>query len=217
MVASRAWDISELAKSTADGCLLESRMAHAYEGNDTSTFFSQVASAMGPDSVWTALGEQSRTVFYSGLAFSMLSSAACGVNAKLAFRHASFPFKLWSVFTLGKGEPAFHPKDIPSCLLDLFSRAFLKQYGGDKWGTPECLAILMTIGASLRLDILRLECRNASIRRHVHKVVQTWTRAAEGMRLLTWPTHPESSGVLDCQRGGQLAVLVELSVPFETP
>jgi hypothetical protein len=175
---ARSWDIEQSAHHI-DKLGMATRIAGSQAGALTSKFFDELVHIMASEASFAALDETHYTISNASLAFSMLSAAICGGTEKFHFRHSGFPFTLWSLFGKDAEAAARWILSVRSCLLDPFSKAFLKRFRGELLGDLS-LSILHAIAVALRLDIMRLECRNASLRRAVKKSVQTWSRTAEG-------------------------------------
>lgn len=108
------------------------------------------------------------TVAMHSLAWSMLGIAACGVHQLIERHLTGYPIKIfWLLIT---PTVAFATELIqdPNCLKDVWSRRWLchwKTAGG--LISQHCLAILLSIALTLRIDIFRIECRHALVRRLV--------------------------------------------------
>jgi hypothetical protein len=192
LFGARQWDADSFVQGLSGDRYLRVRMLHAHSGHLTADFLRSVVGLMFQESQWAALEVDSHTVSLCGLAFSMLSTAVCGVTAKLVFRHQGVPFKLWAVLDSGGRAASAAAKQIdttPECLLDGFSKRFLSRHRGTL-ETPKTIAILFMLGLLVRTDTLRLECRNAAVRRAVKKNTQSWSRNIEGRCLPQLVSHP---------------------------
>ena len=116
-----------------------------------------------------------RTHRYSSLPFAMLSRSVGGVQQLVRVRHASLPYKLFHLLYIeSEARPAFAEEleAIPACMRDVFSSSFMEHYSG-RLCSVECLSTLTAMAISCRLDISRIECRHASLRRVLRKS-STW-------------------------------------------
>jgi hypothetical protein len=91
-----------------------------------------------------------------------------------------YPYKLFNMCVLENDESrvAFAAElrtDSKSgCLLDEFSKRFIADFPGEKLHSRECQAALIAIAYLTKLDISRIECRHASIRKLLVNHV-SWT------------------------------------------
>ena len=179
---SRSWDAKQRASCCdVDGRRFVTRMEHCVQGKLTEKFFASMSQLMeGTCSSWTAVHENDYTMSHTGLAFSMLSTALCGVKSRIEEMHKRFPFLLWGLLGDEKAKYAERCRRTEKCLLDEFSIAFLQMWAS-KLDSAECRAVLHCMGCLLRTDIMKIECRNAVLRRLVKKERSTWKRAVEAV------------------------------------
>ena len=119
---------------------------------------------------YAALPEVCRTWHALGLAFALVSSTVCAMEYYLFKPWRGFP---WQVFMLLSCESASErdsvAKDIldkPHCMRDAWAARFLTMYDTiPKLTSMPCLALLQSIASELHFDIVKVECRHASLRR----------------------------------------------------
>lgn len=108
--------------------------------------------------------------------FAILCRGAAGVEQAVAGPHRGYPFKLFAL-TLAPSDvaPQLAASIIadPDCCKDPFSLRFLDRFGHDLAGA-ESMAVLMSVAVVARVDIARLECRHAALRRVLRKRTHTW-------------------------------------------
>ncbi len=177
--ASRAWELEHSA-ACCQGERVVTRMEFAHSGGLTSQFFSDMAALMQEGPAWDVVASGDMTVHHNGLAFSMLSSAICGVKAMIAEQHDGFPFALWSLLGPDSERRARTISRTRKCMFDAFTRDFVEHFKG-RLGSKESRTTLHAIGLLLRIEITRLECRNAVLRRLVRKWQSSWKRSVEGV------------------------------------
>ena len=145
----------------------QSRLDHMLHDSVATQVWNMGCNLMDDCSVWGLV--QHRTWRLGGLAFTMLSKSLCGLEQHLFRIWRGFPWKLWSLLSPGSESlevVAARVLSTPKCLLDSWSSAFLQRYNTvEKLICDDSLAILRALSIQLRNDIVRVECKHASIRR----------------------------------------------------
>ena len=111
-----------------------------------------------------------RTWTMQNVAFTLVASTAAALEAYVFKGWRGFPFCLFRLL----GAAAAHERvavaqevlALPSCLRDAFSQRFLTRFStSELLCSRHCLALLQSVLARLKLDIIAVECRHASVRR----------------------------------------------------
>ena len=153
------------------------RMAEAYHGRITAPFCSQVRTLLDSDLQWAALPCSARTGQHKSLAFALLCRAAGGIHFHMEVAHQGYPWKLWGLLNETCRDSVANEilKD-PRCLMCEFTFAFIGKFSSKiALMSQASLALLVGLGITLRLDIARVECRHAWVRRMWHVKSQTNT------------------------------------------
>jgi len=123
---------------------------------------------------WRPLHVDAMTIGMASLAFAMLSATHCSLFMMVFMFMGTFPYRMWSLVIDCSIENASAILATPKCLLDSWSRAFLKKFNTvDRLLSDQARAILLAVGLVARFDICAIECRNAQIRRFC-KSSETW-------------------------------------------
>lgn len=149
-----------------------------YKDRLTETFFQDMHGLLnGFDQQWLALHADDHTLSCRALAFSMISCHACGVSARLRHARRSFPFRLFGLLRSRHREATIEEleyiRESCRCRLDPFSASFLDRYHG-RLGSDQSLSVLHAVGTHRRLDIMRIECRNAAINKLSRQDAAVW-------------------------------------------
>ena len=120
---------------------------------------------------WVFLVEKSHRL--SNLCFAVLSKSVCGLEQKLFKPWRAFPFTLFKLLQVQRSmeleqvaQDILHEQQRHPCLLDAFSSAFLARFPSvQSLCSPPAQAALLALAETVRLDISRVECRHAAIRR----------------------------------------------------
>jgi len=138
-------------------------------------FLAEISLLMSHSNLWMpVVPERDRTFELRGLAFRMLSAAACVVQASIGLKHRCFPIKAFTC--LARPELAASVFEVPDCLLDEWSRAFKSHFESDPGGlSGDAAMATMRLTALLCMqDIAGVEAKHASLRRRlVGRSVQT--------------------------------------------
>lgn len=120
---------------------------------------------MKPGSLLACLPSSGQTGGAHCLVFRMLSRLACGVHQLLVAPHLRFPIQLFRLLH-GDGREAFADelRSTPNCLLGAFSADFLNRHRESLTG-DEALASLAFVARNLKMEIVQIEAKRASIRR----------------------------------------------------
>ena len=115
----------------------------------------------------TILGPQAQTMRVRALAFRLLSSAGCSIEATLGAHHKKFPIRFFRAM-LSK-EEADRIAGTPECLQDEWSFKVIQKYkdGNDGlWGeVPQSIARLAA--RQIKMCISRIEALHAALRRRL--------------------------------------------------
>ena len=121
--------------------------------------------------LWSGLPIVALTVERRCLAFRLLSRTGCCIEELLREEHMRCPVVLFKLLDKPERAVADEIKAIPECVRDPWAHRFLSTYADPI--APEPLAVLTTIASLVKADIAEVECRHASIRRHLHSRLQT--------------------------------------------
>ena len=137
------------------------RMLDAFQGKLQQRTDNEVEQMWSAGAAWEPLREGGRTLGSAAIAFSMISSFACTAYQLIFSIVCGFPFKLFELVVRPTEEFARELLATPTCLLDEWSRQFLKKFSTvAKLISRRALAILASMGYLLRWDICFLECRS---------------------------------------------------------
>ena len=176
-VASDKWEKSILLKSIGQGTPATCRMWEAYSGRIHSSMSAKATALLNDPGQNGALPRQSKTIGACGLIFAMVSATLCSLEYMILSQFRTFPYGLWQLVYTPTREVAIAILAVPKCLLDAFSRRFLEIFNTvEKLLSKTCRAILIVVGRLARWEILRIECRHASVRR-ILRGKSTTTRA----------------------------------------
>ena len=152
------------------------RMMEAHCGDiERSAVARANAMLTGKDSAWNALPPEGRTWGSAALAFCQMSAALAGLDQLMFSLWRSWPYKLWCLLLPAKArDVAMELLRTAECLLDEFSRRWRLTFDTvDALLSPKALAMLVMIGLQCRLDISRVECRHAQLRKFTRRT-GTW-------------------------------------------
>ena len=149
---SRSFRLLEVARGTLDARFLE----------QTSMLFFR------PQCIQRLLPSDFQTLGARSLAFRMLSTSRCNIQQNLVKRHRSFPMRFFCLMQFEDVEDRL--AKVPACMLDPFTVSFIQHHRDE--GQPlhgavargRCLLILRLA----EVDISRIECGHASLRRRMH-------------------------------------------------
>ena len=155
-----------------------SRMVEAFKGRLGDSTVERARCLLNEQGPWHALPPGGRTWAMSSIAFTEISTMLCGLE-QLQFRFwRTFPFRLVEVLLDPKEEVAKRILDVPLCLLDEFSRRFLNRFQTPaRLLSRQARGVIASLASIVRLDIIRLECKNAQIKRLMR--ARASTHAAE--------------------------------------
>ena len=162
--SSEDWDKAQWSKFAKTG-RCTSRMAVAYSGTFEKELLPIAGNLMNDASTWEAVPPGARTWSSAGLAFVLISTALCGLEALSFSKFRGYPCKLWSLLEDRTRALALEILSDPSCMKDSWSLWFLSIYDTVDKLLGEGAILLAVLGFLLRLEICRIECRNAAIRR----------------------------------------------------
>ena len=115
---------------------------------------------------WRAIRPAARTVGLCTLAFSLVFSVACGMEQLLLAPLRGFPYALWDLLLHPSVELAKRLLTSPSCSWCEFTRQFFRKLDTpEKLISPIARSILSCLAIFIRMEIRRIECRNALIKR----------------------------------------------------
>jgi hypothetical protein len=178
-VSSKAFDVESLYNA-GKGESSPSRIAMAREGSLTREFVSEASALLTKEPWDNLLGQADTTHKNNNIVFSLVSCALCGVMQLLSHRYALYPFKLWDLLNSDLDLATVIESILkdPKCMQDKFTKVFLKFFRG-RLNSDICLLTLFSIGLLARLDIARLECKHASIRRFLAGFGVSWVKHIE--------------------------------------
>ena len=131
------------------------RLAVAHEAGPERACSAHVLRLLCSPSPWVALSSQNQTLSARSLAFRFLSRVSAGCFLYLAIPHSGFPFRLFKLLTTD--PPCIDDiLGVPECMRDDFSHDFITDFG-DSLGGPESMAVLASVGDSVRCDTSRIE------------------------------------------------------------
>ena len=154
------------------------RVELAATGRLCDRFWEKLSSIWGAHDIWCLLEEADRNRRNASISFSLLARAGGGVFFHFAHRHRGYPWKLWQLLTLqGPDKKALAHMIInvdPDCLKCHFTLRFLRQFPTvEALMSASCHLVLRVLAVLLRIDISRIECRHAWIRRFSQIRAQT--------------------------------------------
>lgn len=183
-LASKAWEVEQLAKATAvgaeEGTSRQYRIVVAAMMSLELAFLGSVRKRLTDEREWFVLTSmKGQTVALRTLSFRLLSKAGCGVQELLADQHDKFPYKLFLLLedpTLAEVFEAVKP-----CELDEFSKSFIKHFveTGLGLGHEDAIASLRCLAVLAKIDISHIEARHASVRRLLHASPQAKKPSAQ--------------------------------------
>eukprot|EP00971_Amphidinium_carterae_P074979 1481758-Amphidinium_carterae.1 len=160
-----------------------------------SQLLDTVKHVFASDSLWEVFPMHTRTMHTRSLGFRVICRAAAAIHASYCWPHMRFPCRLFSLLT--HPDLAEELLSVPSCLWDEMTKAFVEAFptlSGEAF--RNCL---LSVALSQPIDIAKLECRHASIRRTLtYHSVQTW-RLGLSMASCLW--------LLQCARGNSIVSL----------
>ena len=172
VTASTTWQ-EERMKECIDGGPFVTRVEEALSSHRTSSFMGDARHLLFSPQAWSpVLPPEFATGAYSSMAFAMLARSMAGIKQLMSSAHASYPLKLFQLIRR-PGCAAAILAD-PPCLKDSFTRLFLTKWKAARnLQSMPCRLELLSFASMLRLDITRVECRHASIRRCLRSRTQT--------------------------------------------
>ena len=117
---------------------------------------------------YAALPALHRTWQVQGLGFVLISSAVAAMEYYLFRPWRDFPFCIFELISSDSPceTTAQAILDKPACLRDSWSSRFLQRFNSVALlGSRRCRAVLHAMASALKLDIIALECRHASVRK----------------------------------------------------
>jgi hypothetical protein len=163
-VSSARWEELQM-RGCLQGMPFMTRMEDAASANRLRECIRQQQSLMhsaGRD--WAVLAPTYVTEEHNNIAFAMLARSMCGTTQLL--QHSAYPYKLWKLIRSPAAAAEIHHD--PVCIKDTFTRDFCTEYNSvAKLRSEDCRLELLCFGSLLRLDISRIECRHAYVRRLV--------------------------------------------------
>ncbi len=125
-----------------------------------------------------AIRDSGRVCHLRTLFFRLLSRSYCSVEQVFAYKFRLSPFCLFgSLWGLTSAL-----EELPLCMRDELTQAFVDQYGIEGLTQPEAQAKLCVAAELLQMDIVGIEVRHASARRiGFNRSCHTWTMAHEDL------------------------------------
>ena len=122
------------------------RISDAAEQRSTKEYCANLSKLALESDAWEVLPPHERSQRQSSLAFAMLSRALCAMDQLLSRPQSGFPYTLFRLLlpSCDVAAERQHIRNAPDCMLDEFSKRFLKVYpalDGD-----ECFAVLTAVG-----------------------------------------------------------------------
>ena len=173
-MANSQWDVSQWRKWVA-GEGGTTRMEEAASGRVTDKIYKTAETLFASPSAWSTLRGQAVSWRCSGLALCMLSCTLCPLEPLLFSPWRGYPYKIFLLLTCHTAAFAAELLSDPACLKDAWSVQFLERFFTVPLLLGEhCTAILRCLARILRIDISRIECGNATIRRLQRSSGGTW-------------------------------------------
>ena len=127
---------------------------------------SDVRDLLTSSSKWSAIRPAARTLGLACLCFMMVTSTACAAEHLCLSLLRVVPFLLWQLLDNMSEEFAQSLLDLPLCMVDEFSRLFLRKFNTVRALLGKrCRSCLIVMGILLRWEICRIECRHALARK----------------------------------------------------
>lgn len=176
-MSSEAWNERAMAEALlrkqAGGPLCrEFRVTVAASLQLEEKCLTQVSVLLREAQLWGGMPDSSLTIAQRALAYRMISRIGCCVEELLRSEHRRFPVALFRLLATPDESTVAELKATPECVRDAWSHTFLQTYD-DNPASEEAMAVLVSVASMLKLDIAEIECRHASIRRHLHTRIQT--------------------------------------------
>jgi hypothetical protein len=175
-IASSHWEEQQQFRAMTAGEPIVTRLQIAQEQLFTSKFFREVEPLLHDAGPWELLlPRKSRTFTLCSKAFAMLMRASGGISHLLHRPHTGYPFKLFALLGEQREQVLTAIEKDPECLKDDFSRDFLGHFAG-RLLSEESRAMLLAVSIGAHIEICRLECRHATVRRLLRGRNQTWAK-----------------------------------------
>ena len=164
-IASDRWQVATWRKCSEG--TYNSRVVAACNGaltdavHDTVDNFERSAS-------WQMLRPSGATAGLASRCFSVIYANACALTQLCLALCAGFPWVMWRLVAEPTVALATWIIGVPECMLDEWSRMFLKKYNTvSALLSARVRAILVAMAVFIRFEICRIECRHNAIRRCV--------------------------------------------------
>ena len=163
-IASDRWEIKAFAESCSTG-IYSSRVLAAYSGLLANVVTTNLARLLNPVA-WRALRPLGCSISNSCFAFACIFSTECALHQLILRQLAGFPWKLFALITDPSEALAREIRDAPKCMLDEFTRMFLRRFSSvEALLSKRCRAILTALAVFIRFEICRIECRHSYLRK----------------------------------------------------
>jgi hypothetical protein len=153
------------------------RMVQAAKGIITDKFFVVLLDhVFGNGFQWRFIPSTCQTEYMVSLAFAMVARSLGAAQVYIAAPFLAYPFRLWLLLALPIEDAAALIFRDPDCMWRgcSFSVAFRLRFKTElALRSQECLLVLELLAIFARFDTVRIECRNARIRKILLKGV-TW-------------------------------------------
>lgn len=159
------------------------RLSDAHGGCIALPFFRDTRDLLHDSTRWLALPKPQRTSQFQALAFAMLAKACAAIFALMYSVQVGYPYKIFGLLTCEPDDLQNFGNELlrdVECLKDEWSKRFLMEFSTVETLTSrKALAILVAIGSNTPLDIGRIECRHATLRRILRARSQTHSVAID--------------------------------------
>ncbi len=163
----------------SNGGGFQSRFTQLLFGSLTKPYFESMVSRLFDAELWSAVPHDERTACCNLQAFQMLSRGAGCIEALLAHPSSCYPYRLFGL-TMGTAEQVDRVHADPECVLDAFSKDYLRRYPTkDHLASVHAQLELRAISLMGLVDITHLETFFANIRRACLRSMQTWRRTVQ--------------------------------------
>ncbi len=156
----------EQAVEATKGSIQSLRIEAAASGTLTDQFWEDATELFRCPESWGLVADDDLTERIKSTAFALVTRAAAGVHFHLDKVHKQGFYKLWKLLGHSPEAAATEIWNTPRCMRDKFTNRFLSMFPSvAALCSDDCAMTLAIIAISLRLDISRIECRHAWVRR----------------------------------------------------
>ena len=143
------------------------RMTWAHSGALEANVLEGGNKLLDDASSWSALRPSALTLGLAALAFVQISVVVCAFEQLLFSRWRTYPCRLFLLLDPEHcNDVAAELLQLPVCCLDEFTRRRRRRFYTEVLLlSDKCQALLLMLGEACRLDICRIECRHAQLRR----------------------------------------------------